>query len=100
MRMRLRLRWKILLYTSALLVVLIAAMLVFVNRQAEVFVNERITADLERGRQRVQIVESERLAGLRLTAQLVASFPELRALLATDLPTIREFLMAYQQENR
>jgi len=98
--MRVRLRWKILLYTSALLVVLIAAMLVFVNRQAEVFVNERITADLEQGRQRIQIVESERLAGLRLTAQLVASFPELRALLATDLPTIRDFLMAYQQENR
>lgn len=98
--MRLPLRWKILLYTSVLLVVLIAAMLVFVNRQAETFVNERITADLDQGRQRIQIVESERLAGLRLTAQLVASFPELRALLATDLPTIRDFLMAYQQENR
>jgi len=98
--LRVPLRWKIVAYTSLLLVALIAGMLVFVNYQAEGFVNRSIAADFEQRQRRVQHAESERLAYLKLTAQLVASFPELRALLATDLPTIRDFLLAYQQQNQ
>jgi class 3 adenylate cyclase len=97
---RMRFRSKILLSTSALLVLLIGAMILFVNRQAQSFVTERIASDLENGRQRIQLIESERLDNLRQTAQLVASFPNLNALLATDAPTIRDFLTAYQRENR
>lgn len=94
------LRRKILLYSSALILTLSAAMLIYVNYQAERFVNERIGADLEQGRQRIKIIENERRTGLRLTAQLVASFPDLKALLGTDTATIRDFLDSYQKQNR
>jgi class 3 adenylate cyclase len=97
---RLRLRLKILLYTSVIVVALIGAMLAYVNWQAQQFVAENISAQLEQGRQRIGVIAGERVAGLRLTAQLVASFPELKALLATDAATIRDFLLAYQGENQ
>lgn len=98
--LRLALRWKILLYASALLVILIAATLVYVNRQAADFVDSRISVDLEQARQRIDSAERERLDNLKLTAQLVASFPALKAMLATDLATVQDFLTSYQQENR
>jgi class 3 adenylate cyclase len=94
------LRWKILLYFSALLVGLIVAMLIFVNYQAERFVNQRIASDLDQGGERIAATENERLADLRQTARLVASIPELKALLGTDLATIKDFLLTYQQQNR
>ncbi|MBI4456941.1 MAG: response regulator [Acidobacteria bacterium] len=93
------LRWKTLLYSTTLLLALVAAMLFLVNYQAEQFVNNGITADLEQSRERIKSVEEQRLASLRLTAGLVASFPNLKALLATDVPTIRDFLVTYQQRN-
>lgn len=94
------LRIRILLYTSALMLSLLAAVFLYVNYQAERFVNEGITADLVRGRSGVVAAEEERLSHLRLTAGLVASFPELKALLATDVRTIRDFLIDYQRQNR
>ncbi len=96
---RLSLRWKILINTSALMVALIAAMLIYLNFETKRFVNERIATELEQGRDRVKTAEAERLADLRMTARLVASFPNLKALLTTDLATIRDFLLAYKQEN-
>lgn len=98
--MRLRLLWKILLYSSALLLALIAAMLVYVNHLAQGFVSERITEEFEQGREHILAAETERLDDLQLTARLVASFPQLKALLGTDLATIRDFLLSYQQENK
>jgi hypothetical protein len=47
----------------------------------------------------VQRAQRDRLAALSLTARLVASFPELKALFATDAPTIRDYLLSYQQRN-
>jgi hypothetical protein len=44
-------------------------------------------------------VQNERLTALELTARLVASFPELRALFTTDAATIRDYLLSYQQRN-
>ena len=96
---RMPLRRKILLSSSLLLLVLIVSMLVLVNYQAETLVNERIKSDLKHGIQDVANAENERLARLRATAQLVASFPELLALLGTDFATVRDFLVTYQQEN-
>src|SRR5687768_11489690 len=93
------LRIRILLYTSALMLSLLAAVFLYVNYQAERFVNEGITADLVRGRSGVAAREEERLSNLRLTAGLVASFPDLKALLATDVRTIRDFLIDYQRQN-
>lgn len=98
---RITLRWKILLYSGALLVALIGATLAFVSYQAGQFVDSRIAQDLEQGRMRIDAAQKERLENLRLTAQLVASFPDIKALLGTnDLATIRDFLESYQAANR
>ncbi|HEV2350617.1 MAG TPA: adenylate/guanylate cyclase domain-containing protein [Terriglobia bacterium] len=96
----LRLHWKILLYFSALLLTLIVAMLVYVRSQAAGFVSGRLAEDLERGSERIKGAENEQLSDLHLTAALVASIPQLNALLGTDLATIRDFLISYQQQNR
>ena len=93
------LRIRILLYTSALMLSLLAAVFLYINYQAERLVNEGITSDLVRGRNLVAAAEEERLSNLRLTAGLVASFPDLKALLATDVRTIRDFLIDYQRQN-
>jgi class 3 adenylate cyclase len=99
--MRMSLRGKILLLSSAVLVALILAMLLFVDAQARRYADQRLAADLEQDRQRFEIMTSERLAALRLTAQLVASFPTLNALLGThDAATIQDFLLSYQKENK
>ena len=98
--MRIPLRWRILGSTSALLVALISAMLVYVSIQAGKFVNERIASDLDQAREKVEAADGERLETLQLTAHLVASFPELKALLSTDFATVRDFLLSYQQQNR
>jgi serine/threonine protein kinase len=58
-----------------------------------------VEKDLVRAERLVLRVQRERLAELALTARLVASFPELRALFATDAPTIRDYLLSYQQRN-
>src|SRR5688572_27369965 len=94
------LRRKILVYSSTLLVSLIVTMLVYVNFQAGWFVDERMKDNLRQGIQRITKAERSQLAGLQLTAQLVASFPDLKALLTTDLGTIRDYLLDYQQRNR
>lgn len=97
---RLRLRWKLLLYSSSLLVALIAAMLVFVNWQADRFVNRQVAADLEQGRQRVLDASAERFARLDALARNLASYPDLKALLdTTDAPTVRDFLETQRAEN-
>lgn len=97
---RIPLSTKILIYSSALLVALIVAMLVFVNFQAGRYVSEGITSDLNNGRDRAMAAENDRMSDLQLTAELVASFPELKALLSTDLATVRDFLTSYQQNNK
>lgn len=94
------LRRKILIYSSTVLVALIVAMLVYVNFQAARFVDERVGENLRLAMQRIARAEADRLAGLHLTAQLLASFPDLKALLDTDLGTIRDFLLDYQQRNK
>ena len=96
---RVPLRTRILFSSALLLVFLIAAMLVFVNYQANRFVSARITSDLEQGRERVADAENTQLTSLHDTARLVASFPDLKALLGTDLATVRDFLLSYQQAN-
>ena len=71
------------------------ATVAYVSRLAERTVSARVTADLERSRKGVAAAEAEQFARLRLIAELVASFPELRALLATDAATVRDFLADY-----
>ena len=98
---RFPLRVKILLSSSTLLVALIGAMLIYVSSHADHLVGERIAKDLEQGSARVADVQNVQLAGLRQTARLVASLPQLKALLSsTDLATIKDFLVGYQQQNQ
>ncbi len=93
-------RWKIFLYSSALLVTLIVATLLFVTFRSRVYVDARVTEALANSRERILKVKGDRKATLLSTASLVASFPELKALLDTDTDTVRDFLLAYQRENR
>jgi class 3 adenylate cyclase len=98
---RLSLRTKILLGASLTLVTVIGAALAYVGVQANHFVGERLAADLERGRDLIATAEAERFASLQLTSEVIASFPQLRALLeTTDAATIREFLLDYRQRTR
>src|SRR5690606_24217933 len=66
--------------------------------QANRFVAERLSADLASSAAIIAATESDRFDRLQLTAQVIASFPQLRALLeATDAATVRDFLRDYQQ---
>lgn len=98
--LRLRLRPKILLYASSLLVALIAAMLVFVDWQSQRFVNLQLATDLEQGRRRALEASGERFERLDYLAHNLSSYPDLKALLDTgDTPTIRDFLETHRAEN-
>ena len=95
-----RVRNRILAISCALLMLLSMSIWGFVRVMADRAVSAAIEADLTRAERLVRRVQSDRLANLSLTARLVASFPELKALFATnDGPTIRDFLVSYQQRN-
>jgi hypothetical protein len=95
-----RVRNRILAISCALLMLLSMSIWGFVRVMADRAVSAAIEADLTRAERLVRRVQSDRLANLSLTARLVASFPELKALFATDDgPTIRDFLVSYRQRN-
>ena len=94
-----RVRDRILAISCALLVLLSMAIWGFVRVMADQAVTSAIEADLTRAERLVQRVQRDRLATLALTARLVASFPELKALFATDAATVRDYLVSYQQRN-
>jgi class 3 adenylate cyclase len=91
------LRTRLLVATSAILVALIGSTLFYVGTQATALVRDRVAADLGRTREQIRADEGQRHASLQVTAQVLASFPELRALLATDTATIRDVLLEYQE---
>jgi class 3 adenylate cyclase len=89
-----------LLATSAILVVgLTVATVAYVSALANRTVDARLAEDLEHRRRGVAAAEAEQFSRLQLIAELVASFPELRALLATDAATIRDFLSDYRERH-
>jgi hypothetical protein len=94
-----RLRKRLLAISCGLLLLFAVATSAFVNVMADRAVTAAIDADLARVDRLVQRVHRERLSALVLTSRLVASFPELKALFATDAPTIRDYLLSYQQRN-
>jgi len=93
------LRLRILAISCGLLILLAAGMWGYVRVMADRVVSAAIDADLARGELLVRRAERDRLAGLSLTARLIASFPELKALFATDAATVRDYLVSYQQRN-
>jgi aminoglycoside phosphotransferase (APT) family kinase protein len=58
-----------------------------------------IASELTHGERLLHRVQRDRFDTLLLTARLIASFPELRALFSTDPATIRDYLLSYQQQN-
>jgi hypothetical protein len=94
-----RVRHRILAISCALLVLLSMSIWGFVRVMADRTVTRAIDADLTRAEQMVQHVQRDRLGRLALTARLVASFPELKALFATDAATVRDYLVSYRQRN-
>ena len=94
-----RLRNRMVAISCGLLILLSGTTWAFVRTMADRTVAAAIDADLIRADRLVRRVQRERLTALALTARLIASFPELRALFATDTLTIRDFLLSYQQRN-
>lgn len=93
------LRTRLLILGSVLVVGLTAATLAYVSWFANAAVAGRMAADLLESRVRVQDDVRGRYRDLALVAELVASFPNLRALFATDAATIRDFLADYRQRH-
>jgi hypothetical protein len=92
-----RLRNRLLAISCGLLILLSAVTWGVVRIMTDRTVAAAIDAELERGARLAEGVQSNRFADLALTARLVASFPDLRALFATDAATVRDFLLSYQQ---
>jgi hypothetical protein len=94
-----RLRARLVILPCGLLLLLATAMWGYVRLMADRAVNAAMDADLAGANRIVERVNAERLTRLSLTARLIASFPEVKALFATDTGTIRDFLLSYQQRN-
>ena len=82
-----------------LLAVLTAGSWAYVRARANRAVGVATAAKLARAENLVGRAQQERLERLRLSARLVASFPQLKALFETSAPTIRDFLTNYQRGN-
>jgi hypothetical protein len=95
-----RLRLKVLAVWCGLLMAVVATTWAYVHTSADRVVDAALGQELERAQSQVVRVHAWRLERLQLTARLLASFPELKALFdSTDAATIRDFLLAYQQQN-
>jgi serine/threonine protein kinase len=92
-----RLSTRLLAVVCALLVLLTAVTWAFVRVTANRSLVDAINIDFARAERAVRRVHREHLERLELTARLVASFPELKALLATDVATVADFLLGFQQ---
>jgi hypothetical protein len=80
-----------------LVVLITAAMWALTRVTASRSVDEVIEADLARAERVVRRLHREQLERLALTAKLVASFPELKALFDTDAATVEDFLLGFRQ---
>ena len=93
------LRTRLLVAIGTLVVCLTGATLAYVGRLANQAVAERVTADLVRSRDVLAAAQTARYQRLALVARLLASFPDLMALLGTDAATVRDFLADYRERN-
>jgi hypothetical protein len=81
----------------ALLVAVTASTWVFVRVSANRAVEAVVNTDFAQAERAVRRLHGEHLNRLTLTARLVASFPELKALFTTDAATVEDFLLSFQQ---
>jgi class 3 adenylate cyclase len=93
------LRAKLLAAVAVLVVLLTAGMLAVVGWSASSAVGERVTADLLRSRDTLTAAYAGKYDRLALVARLLASFPDLMALMGTDRATVRDFLADYRERH-
>ena len=93
------LRTKLLVAIGILVVALTGVTLAYVGRLANQAVRERVSDDLVQSRDALVSAQVSRYERLTLVARLLASFPDLLALMGTDGATIRDFLTDYRQRN-
>ncbi len=93
------LRARLLVAIGALVVCLTGATLAYVGWLANQAVSERVTADLVHSRDVLATAHGTRYQRLALVARLLASFPDLMALMGTDAATVRDFLADYRERN-
>ena len=84
---------------ATLLVILTAASWAYVRTRGLRAAGDAMTSDLTRAVNVVGRAQQDRLGRLLLSARLVASFPQLKALFETSAPTVRDFLTNYQRGN-
>jgi Protein kinase domain len=95
------LRRRLLVASLGLLLLCVLLIAGYAGLAAERIVAADVAADLSRAARIVRRVQDERLARLSLTAELIASFPELKSLFAeTNAATVRDFLVGYQSLHR
>jgi Double sensory domain of two-component sensor kinase len=95
-----RLQLKVLVASCGLLLAVVAATWAYVQASAGRAVDAALARDLELDRGLVGRVQTGRFERLQLTARLVASFPNLKALFdSTDAATVSDYLLSYQQQN-
>jgi hypothetical protein len=86
--------------SCGLVLLVLAAAWLYLHALSDRTVNDTLAKDLARAQALATRVHAWRLERLQLTARLLASFPELKALFeSTDAATIRDFLVTYQQRN-
>jgi hypothetical protein len=90
---------RVTIVTGAAIVAIPLLMWAVVQVMAGRAVDAVIASELTHGERLLHRVQRDRFDALLLTARLIASFPELRALFATDPATIRDYLLSYQQQN-
>ncbi len=93
------LRTTLIVAIGILVVALTGATLTYVGRLASQAVDERVSADLVRSRDTLVAAQASRYERLTLVARLLASFPDLLALMETDGATVRDFLADYRARN-
>jgi hypothetical protein len=94
---RRRLRKRLLAFSCALVLLSTAVTWGTARLMSDRSTRGILDASFTRAERTVRRVYSEQVARLGLMARLVASFPELKALFATDVATVDDFLASYHQ---
>jgi len=85
------------LWAMGALLLLLTAIWSYVQVTTSRSMAAMIDVELARSERLTRYVHDAERTRLAWTARVIASFPELKALFATDAATIRDFLQAYQQ---
>jgi protein kinase-like protein len=94
---RAALRTRLLAFSCGLVVLMTAVTWGSARLLSDRAVREILDRSFTRAERSVRRTYAEHVARVGLTARLVASFPELKALFATDVATLEDFLIGYQE---